>query len=196
MYDNNGTRIDTVSNQIREMLTEEFVDQSGQSVFRVERSAWKSGNWIVQDIWSASRDDNLAFRTEENLRFAKLSFPTRAGKAWDGNAFIDEEVIVKIAGEPIRVYQNWNDYRYLSVDEAETIGETSYDRVCTVEQVDLEDRITRRYSVEKYAEDVGLIHKQMIILNTQKFDSDDPWEIKAEEGFILDQKLISFVPGS
>lgn len=33
----------------------------------------------------------------------------------------------------------------------------------------------------------------MMILNTQKIDLiNTPWELKAEEGFILEQQLISF----
>jgi hypothetical protein len=32
----------------------------------------------------------------------------------------------------------------------------------------------------------------MMILNTQKIDdSNTPWELKAEEGFIMEQKLIN-----
>jgi len=195
VYDNNGTRIDTISSQIREQITEKFTDQSGNEAYRISRARLKGTFWKVTDIWSASTDERLAYRTEENLRFAKLSFPIIDGNSWDGNAFLDEEVIVKIAGEPIRVYQNWGDYRYEDVNAVETIGDVSYDKVCTVSQVDLEDKITKRYSLEKYVDGFGLVYKQMYILNTQKFESNDPWEIKAEEGFILEQTLLSFEPG-
>ena len=193
IYDNKGSRVDTISQVLREDITESYTDPSGDTAYRVARYRQKTnGLWEVTDIWSASLDDRLAYRTEENLRFAKLSFPVEEGVAWDGNAFMDEEVIVKVAGEPIRVYQNWGDYRYVSAGVSESIGDLSFDAVCTVEQVDLEDKITRRYSMEKYAAGVGLIYREMIILNTQQFDSEDPWEEKAEEGFILRQSLISF----
>lgn len=195
VYDNNGTRIDTISLTIRERITESFTDPSGDEAFRVERARLSDGFWIITDIWSASLDDRLAYRNEENLRFAKLSFPIKQGNAWDGNAFLNEEIIVKVAGEPIRIYQNWGNYSYTSVDQTETINGINYNDVCTINQVDLEDKITKRFSIEKYADNFGLVYKKMIILNTQKFESNDPWEVKAEEGFILEQQLISFEPG-
>jgi hypothetical protein len=84
----------------------------------------------------------------------------------------------------------------LSVDQSENIGgDILYPSVCTVNQVDLEDKITRRYAEEKYAKGIGLVYKKMIVLNTQKFDSTEPWELKAEEGFILEQVLLSFQAG-
>ena len=48
---------------------------------------------------------------------------------------------------------------------------------------------------EKYAKDIGLIYKEMWILDTQKSESAAPWEVKAEEGFILKKSLVSFVQG-
>lgn len=194
-YDNNGSKIDTTSIQVKETITEHFIDQEGNDAYRIARAWLKNDFWVTSDIWFASIDDKLAYRNEENLRFAKLSFPIKEGNTWDGNAFIDEEIIVKIAGEPIRVYQNWGDYLYISVDESENIGGDNYSSVCTVNQVDLEDKITRRFAEEKYAKGIGLVYKQMIVLNTQKFDSTDSWEVKAEEGFILEQTLISFQSG-
>jgi hypothetical protein len=194
-YDNNGNKIDTISIQVKETITEQFIDQEGNDVYRVARAWLKNDIWVTSDIWSASIDEKLAYRTEENLRFAKMSFPIVEGNTWDGNAFIDEQIIVKIAGEPIRVYQNWGDYSYTNVDQSENIGDIFYPSVCTVNQVDLEDKITRRYAEEKYAKGIGLVYKKMIVLNTQKFDSTEPWGVKAEEGFILEQVLLSFQAG-
>ncbi len=50
-----------------------------------------------------------------------------------------------------------------------------------------------REEIVKYAKGTGLIYKNTVILNTQKIDHPNTaWENKAEEGFILTQKLISF----
>jgi hypothetical protein len=195
VYDNNGLKVDSISTIIREKITDTFTGESSGTIFRVERSILKNNQWVITDIWTASMDDRLAYRTEENLRFAKLSFPVQEGVTWNGNAFFDPDIITKIAGEPLRIYQNWGDYNYTSVDSPETIGNHNYDRICTVVQADLEDRISRRFSAEKYAYGTGLVHRKMIILNTQKFESNEPWSEKAEEGFILEQTLLSFEPG-
>jgi len=196
VYDNAGLRIDSSSNLVRERITEQYFDEEGLENFRLERAVYNhsDGTWQVRDIWSASLEERHAYRNEENLRFAKLNFPVKEGKTWAGNAFIDENITVKIAGEPIKMFQNWGEYEYLTIGQAERIGELDHNSVCTVLQTDLEDKITRRYSLEKYASGTGLVYKSMMILNTQKFDSEQPWEIKAEEGFILEQTLLSFEP--
>ena len=160
--------------------------------FVVERFNKRGSDWVISDIWSALKNENQAIRNEDNLRFIKLVFPISEDKYWDGNAFIDSDnVIVKIAGESIKLYERWS-YYYDSANEFETIGDTDYDNITTVRQVDTENSINKRYSLEKYAKGVGLVYKKMIILNTQNNDENIPWEEKAEEGFILEQTLLSF----
>ena len=194
IYDNNGKVVDTVSVRISEDISDSFQDESGNEVYTIDRAQYEEeeGRWNVIDVWSATKDDKAAYRTEENLRFTKLNFPVKEGKSWDGNAFIDEDVIIRVAGEPIRIYQNWGNYKYASIEKDVELDGNIYEELCTVIQVDLEDQISRRYSEEKYALGIGLVHKRMIILNTQQFLSEDPWEVKAEEGFILEQRLLSF----
>jgi hypothetical protein len=197
IYDNNGLKVDSSSLQIKETITESYIDDAGDEVFRVQRARRnaETSPWFTTDIWTASKTQRKAYRVEENLRFAKLNFPVVEGKSWDGNAYIDENVIVKIGGEPIRIFKNWGNYRYSSVGISEQLNGQFYDSVCLVEQVDIEDKISKRFAIEKYALGFGLIYKEMTILDTQKFDSNDPWVKKAEQGFILKQSLISFNPG-
>lgn len=192
IYDKKGTQIDTVYHIVKETITESFEDSEGITNFVVERFNKIGNNWVISDIWSALKNGNQAIRNEDNLRFIKLVFPISENKFWDGNAFIDSDnVIVKIAGESIKLYERWS-YNYKSVNMFEKIGDNEYDNVTTVEQVDTENSINKRYSLEKYAKGIGLVYKKMIILNTQNNDENIPWESKAEEGFILEQTLLSF----
>lgn len=192
IYDKKGTQIDTVYHIVKETITESFEDNEGQTNFVIERFNKIGVNWVNTDIWSTLKNDNHAIRNEDNLRFIKLVFPINENKYWDGNAFIDSDnIIIKIAGESIKLYERWS-YNYESVNKFEKIGDNNYDNVTTVEQVDTENSINKRYSLEKYAKGIGLVYKKMIILNTQNNDDTLPWEEKAEEGFILEQTLLSF----
>jgi len=192
VYDLDGTVVDTIHDIVKEKITNTFTDEEGIKTFVLERSSQKDADWVVRDIWSASLNKTQAIRTEDNLRFIKMSFPVNKNKSWDGNAYIDtQNQIVKIAGESIKMYEQWY-YRYLDIDIEETIGENTYDNVVVVQQVDKETKLEKRYSEEKYAKNIGLVYKKMIILNTQNNNETVPWAQKAEEGFILEQKLISY----
>ena len=193
IYDNNGTKIDTFSHIVKEFISGTFEDNNGNTNYIIERYNKSGNDWNLTDAWAAYINDKQAVRNEDNLIFIKLVFPIKKDITWDGNAYFDSEnTIIRIAGEPIKMYEYWS-YRYISTGEAEDIGENSYDDVATVEQVNYENSIQKRYSIEKYAKGTGLIYKNMVILNTQKIDHPNTaWENKAEEGFILTQKLISF----
>jgi hypothetical protein len=193
IYDNKGKKIDTINHLIKEFISGTFEDNKGNTYFIIERSLKAGKYWNTTDTWYAYLDENKAIESEENLKFIKMIFPIRENASWDGNAYFDSDnTIVRIAGEPIKIYKDW-EYYYLSTTQAEDIGENHYENVTTVVQADKENSLEKRYSIEKYAKGTGLIYKNMVILNTQKTgEPNTPWEEKAEEGFILTQKLISF----
>lgn len=198
IYDNQGLKIDSVFQFIKETITGKYVDEAGDEVFRIERSARdiSGGGWEVISIWNASKNEKAAYRTENNLKFLKLTFPLTLNKSWEGNIFFPSDIVVRIAGEPIKMYQNWGKYKYTAVNENLMLEGNVYQNVTTVLQSDMENKISKRYSVEKYAKDLGLIYKEMWILDTQKSESAAPWEVKAEEGFIMKKSLVSFDQGS
>jgi len=197
IYDNKGLNVDSVSGYIRETITSQYMDSAGDKVFRIERSSKKVsvGGWEVISIWTASKNEKTAYKTENNLKFLKLTFPVLVDKSWEGNIYFPDDIVVRIAGEPIKMYQNWGKYKYTGVDESLVLEGLQYDGVASVLQADIENKISKRYSIEKYARNIGLIYKEMWILDTQKSESQASWEVKAEEGFILKERLISFTPG-
>lgn len=109
---------------------------------------------------NAYKNKTKAVRNEGNLKFIKLVFPVIKGKSWDGNALFDaENTIVRIAGEPIKMYELW-DYRYNETGISKTLNGIDYKNVVSVIQTDTENSIEKRYSLEEYAKDVGLIYKK------------------------------------
>ena len=179
---------------IKEEIVETFTDNTGRQVYRIERyyRQDETNPWEIKDVWTAGVRNNQAERTEENLRFIKMVFPLREGTIWNGNLFIDETTIIPIAGESLEVYKNW-EYEVIGVGVPDEIRGIVYDEVATMTQANNENLIEYRYSLEKYAKNIGLIYKEMKILDTQCIDACEgqPWEDKAEKGFILRQFLIS-----
>lgn len=194
IYDNENNQTIKIGKTrfVKEVIADTFRNEINELIYRIERfdKLNESDPWELKNVWTAYLSNFQLIRTEDNFRFIKLAFPIRKGKSWDGNAFIDPTSIIKIADESVEVYKNW-DYSYLSIDKPEIVNGIRYDSVAVVSQVDDQDNLIElRYSREKYAKNIGLVSKEMKILDTQKITSKEPWENKAEKGFIMVQNLI------
>ncbi len=195
IYDqiSNFTIIDTNSLQVTERFVEEFDDNSGETTYRIERYERKNAGqaWQIKDVWTSKRTNTKAERIEENLRFVKMIFPASVEtNPWNGNAFLDETTIIPIAGESVVIFKNWL-YEYVEKDEPYSINGFDFDSTMTVLQANEENLIELRYSEEVYAKNVGLIFKEMKILDTQCISdcAGQTWEQKAEKGFIVRMKV-------
>ncbi len=182
----------------REEVVDTFRDLSNELNYRIERSQRKSSAdpWEIQSVYAAILKDNQAIRIEDNFRFIKMVFPLRLGDIWDGNIFIDDETIITVAGESIEPFKSWS-YELDGLDEQIIVNNTPYDSVMTIFQANNQEGpdpnlIELRYSKEEYAKNVGLIRRQMQILDTQCIADciGQTWEQKAQKGFILNQILI------
>ena len=193
VYDTTGSGV-TITNSssyIQEEIVDTLLDNSGRLNYKIERS-WRreTGDvWQLQDVWLTNRSDETAERIEENLRFIKMVFPLSVGKTWDGNIFIDQTTNISVAGETIEIFKNWL-YEVASIGEMATVGSNTYDEVAEIIQADSENFIELRSSREQYAKGVGMVYRKMSILDTQRIDENEPWESKAQKGFILTQWLL------
>ncbi|MEM9921756.1 MAG: hypothetical protein AAF990_26875 [Bacteroidota bacterium] len=187
----NGIVVNETTSFVRERITDTLRDNSGRLVYRIERSyrAQDTLPWEIRDIWVSLRTNDQAERVEENLRFIKMVFPLIDGVSWNGNLFIDETTSIPIAGESVEIFKDWF-YEVRGVDQAEQIGDQSYDNITTIVQADSENLIELRFAQEKYARGIGLVYKEMRILDTQKISEATPWENKAQKGFTMIQRLI------
>ena len=197
---------DTCHSFLKEEIIGIDVDDEGNTNFILERYVRDDWNedWQIKDVWNISKSDGTIERVEENLRFIKMVFPVDDGLRWEGNAFIDPNISNSFNGNSIKTYEFWdNDYFYSDVDQAEQIGNLTFDSIATIIQSDNENTqlFNYRYSVEKYARDIGLVYKEMRILdhNCCAFHPDTlqpchdlPWEEKAERGFKLVQKVLEY----
>ncbi|MBP7274054.1 MAG: hypothetical protein KA974_09435 [Saprospiraceae bacterium] len=200
--DNNVIVIDTSRVYIKEVVQDTFTDNLGNTAYRIERFTKNMINdpWQIDRVWAATLFNNMVFRIEDNLRFARLTFPARKRSSWDGNVFIDKSIKIPINGESIEVFKDWNNYIIQSVGQPEQIGDEFFTDVLTVIETDDNgiNKVQRRYSVSKYAENIGLVYREQEILDTQCPFGDleacegVPWENKAEKGYIFKQTVIDF----
>ena len=183
----------TSSTFIQEKVTELISENNNEKIFKLERSYKHEieEEWHLQDIWQVSMDNQKVTKTEENLKFIKLVFPAVKGKKWDGNSFFDSNKEFSVGANNIAVFQDWN-YKVAEVGVTATVNDIEYPEVLVVSHIDEESAITKRFSEEIYANGVGLIERNMQIFDTQKLDTTVQWIVRAQEGFQLNQKLISF----
>lgn len=177
---------------------EEYIDQTGQTNYRVERSrANELGDpWEIMDVIVESRTVNQAFYVEDNLRFIPLVFPLRENLEWDGLAYFPDDIVIFVKGETLEIFDNWQ-HRVVSTGTQEQIGGMSYSDVATIEQVADTNIVELRYSIEKYASSIGLVYRerQMIDSFCKYIGETQPclglsWREQAGRGFLMRETLI------
>jgi len=142
--------------RIKEKLEEIYVDNQGRSAIKLVRYikvfsntvSYDNMQWTVKDVWNYTKTATTLEVVEENIRFTKLIFPVKEESTWNGNAN-------NTIGE-------W-EYKYSYTDRAEMINGTTFENVLMVTQKDDKNKnaIRREYYIEKYAKDIGLVHREI-----------------------------------
>ena len=193
IYQSGGNLVDTIRTYSREEIVELIQDLNGDTLYRIERSLSDipDGGWEVKDVWTASKNETQALWTEENLKFIKIVFPLLEDNTWDGNIYFEDDILVPAGGDQIKMYDEWT-YRVLGFRDTANIESVVYEDLLKIQQVDTENLLERRYGIEYYARNVGLVKKELQILDTQCVAGCEgmTWEEKAEKGFIINQVLI------
>ncbi len=169
---------DTVSYQIKERVDSLLTDAEGKPAYRLERYQRQDSSfqWVIKDIWVAQISDLNVQKVEENIRYVKLVFPVEVGQVWDGNVYNDLDP---------------QDYQIISANVPESFNGLSFDSVLTVEQQNEESLISKKYAVEKFANGIGLIYKEITDLYSQSLiGSGIPIEERVDEGTIYKQEII------
>lgn len=148
---------DTSSYFLKEIISEDFIDQQGDLAFRVERF-WKLDSlaeYTIKDIWTTKISHRSAELVEENERFVKLIFPLNSFSYWNGNAL------------------NSRDYQEYFIEDLHStheINNLSFDSCVTVIQNSKSNQIEYESDKEIYAKGIGLIYRENIILNINSGD--------------------------
>lgn len=205
VYDEYNCSVVVNSFQIKEVTGEMSTDGEGDPFYYVNRFYRKdsSSAWTLLGIWTEKIESNQLQRVEDNQRQIKLVFPLKNERRWDGIVYIRRDTLVPLRGGVINQYKDWDDFVISELGEpfVDTVSNTLYTEAVLVTQVDKTNNIERRFSKEVYAKDIGLVYKEMWILDTQCRQNCTgvgdiatciytPWKDKAEKGYILTQSLI------
>lgn len=194
---NGGVAIDSIQAQLREVVVDTFRDNANLLNFIVEQYTRRSDQdaWQIRNVLRLARNDEQAFRVEDNLRFLKMVFPPKAERFWPGTNYFDEFTAIPVAGGDIEVFKGWES-TILSQEGTWQAGNLNFEEVLEIEIAAFNTFIERREGKEYYARGVGLISRSLTIFDTQcqiccGGDCGDlPWEEKAELGFEIQQRLI------
>lgn len=145
----NALGSDTSYYYLKEVITEEFIDNQGRVSFRIERFKKDSLNdtYTIADVWYSNLTNTTAERVEENVRFVRLNFPISENSSWDGNTFNTEP--------------KW-EHEYDSLHIERTYNSLYFDSTIKVLQIDNINPIQRQVAFEVYANYIGLIRKSYI----------------------------------
>lgn len=145
--------------QLREEITESFIDIDGDIAYRQERFRRNSSAdpWEPVPnaaIWVVQRNNFQAFRTENNQTLVKLVFPLSEGNTWDGNA---------------RNGREREEYQMIDFGLGFVLDTVEYSPTLRVIQNDGCNLVNQDRRTEVYAEGIGLIYRE--IWNVE-FESD------------------------
>ena len=198
MFHTVDTTTGKVSFQLKEVIADTLKDARGRLSYKIERyrRATATDEWLLKDVWYATRDGNTIERVEENQRFVKLVLPITASTVFNSAKYLDPYTDLTIGNETIRqAYLQWES-KYTDIDKPATVLNRAYDSTMTVTYVKNTDKvIDHRYYYEIYARNVGMIYKRFELTSTTCNDCPKaqlPWSVKSEKGFFLTMRLREF----
>ncbi len=188
-----GAHVRTSRTLMKEEIVDTLRDNTGNLLYKTERSirAAEGLPWQVVKVFTASIQGAQAIVTEDNLRFIKMVFPLRRNNSWNGNVYFSPNLIVRVAGESLEMFKDWT-YKVEEKDQPLSAGSFTFAEVATIREADSENLIELRRSKSQYAKGIGLIYRELWILDTQCIEAcqGQTWEEKAEKGFILKQTIL------
>ena len=158
------------SYHLKDSMGTSFIDNTSREswpVYRfltdtLEQNPWRS----LSTYYVTPTGTSIEVMDDNNLRFIKLVTPVRENFSWQGNSYID----TRSANTPYQYLDAWN-YTYTAVDSPYATFAGVIDSTITVFQrdetspegpFDPQFYQQRNYSVEVYANGVGLIYKNFL----------------------------------
>lgn len=169
---------DTAIYYLRERTDIPFIDNEGDTAYRIERfkSPTQNYNWRISDVWEAKLTTYTAEKVEENQRFIKIKFPLAIGKYWNGN--LKNELDDK-------------DCTITSLSATYNNESIHLDSCLSITRDSSVTQISKQYDVEIYARGIGLVYKEITDINSQEVIYGVPIENRIHRGTIYRQELIT-----
>jgi hypothetical protein len=154
-HDAFAERTDTTYFQIRETIESDFIDNSGNTVYKilVETSEEPGSNWIFVRYATLHRDNYSYHRVEDDIRKIKLSFPLKESKSWDANQ------MNTLASQKAKI---------TNLDQSYSISkDLVFSNTLTIDLGNEIDPFFQNVESEVYAAGIGLIERKLIDVETQ-----------------------------
>jgi hypothetical protein len=190
LFDPQGTRvsIDTTTTFVREVVADTFRNSNKDLEYRIERYERSNAldNWILKSVLTESRTTSQAQRFENNFRLVKMVFPVQSKQEWNPLLYVDPLTKVDVKGEPLELFKGWK-ASIKNLDQSWN----QYPNTLEIQFSNYENAIELRRGTERYAANVGLVYRELSVLNTQCLPCQgQAWEKKAQSGFILKMRRI------
>jgi hypothetical protein len=137
-----GFSDDSVSYRLKRVIAAHYTDPEGRPSMRIEQFKLIDDEWVIRDVWTATRTSGALEMTEENIRRLKLSFPVREGRTWDTNIY-NTEADLEVAAR--------------SVGSAASVNDLQFPNTVLVQNTVPPNQIEARVLEEKYASGVGMV---------------------------------------
>lgn len=139
--------VEVLNYQIREEITESFLDINDEVAYRLERfrREMNTQDWELDSVWAVKKTTSQALRTENNITFVKLVFPPSERTTWNGNAF-------NSLGE--------EEYRITNLGESTTVDTMTFSNSLKVIQSELCSFVSLKNRNEEYAAGIGLVYRE------------------------------------
>jgi len=176
---------DTFRWELKTVIGDTFQDAEGRSAFFVDHYWRRKG----EKSWQRPKRGivlNTGQRIEyqyNNIRLIPFVFPPVKGESWEGTAFIPDN-------DTFAFYRDWKN-TFLSVDEALDRDSMYFEQTAHVLEVEEENLLEYRHSEARFARGTGLVERiQFNLRFVGSVIPNLPWEEKANNGFIMHQRLI------
>lgn len=199
IYDPVGSaqQVDTLSTFLQERVVDVF-PSNGMIAYVIHRSMRRDSTepWSFQKAILVIPEKGRIVWNEDNLPFVRMTDPLRRDLEWEGAALFDPLVQLPIYGELMQPFKGWAS-KVIGIGDTLELGADRWNDVLTIRHADSENLLERRFCLEAYQRGVGMVYRRMMILDTQCQGvpancAGVPWEVKAEKGYILNQRLISY----
>jgi hypothetical protein len=171
IYDDFTNTVDTINYFLKDVAKGTYVDGGGRLNYKMHRyyRSNDEASWTPLFVWSAVLDENYAQKLIDNKRVARLSFPVKKDKSWNGNHFNAS---------------NTQNYTYKSVHSPFQNDYFNLDSTVLVEMLYDSTLIEKRSHFARYAKHIGLIYES---------GADIEWQVDYTRGYEYSFQLIEFI---
>jgi len=165
--------------QVKHVVDAQVPDNLGRPSFRILRylrDSLGTQPWVENGTYFITPLTDQAEVIEDNLRYIKLHLPFKLNSEWKGNKYLSDDPYASLYTFSNDEGMNDWDYTLDSFDETRSIGGQTVNDVYTIFQIDdaLNAPVTdfraggwRTFATEKYAKNIGLVTRDLILWEYQ-----------------------------